>query len=72
MARVQRLAATVAFAVVLGSIFVALQAARSHAGRTHVAAASTHSCLDMNGKSFAWSYANVPFAATCDVGPDSK
>jgi hypothetical protein len=26
---------------------------------------SGRTCVDMNGKSFSWSWANVPFAAVC-------
>jgi hypothetical protein len=33
---------------------------------------STHSCSDMNGKAFGWSWSNVPFASTCDARPDAK
>jgi hypothetical protein len=33
---------------------------------------SKHACVDLNGGSFEWRWANVPFASSCDARPDAK
>jgi hypothetical protein len=79
--------AVVAF-VVGGGIGVSVQAARSPSAiviaRARLAEGlkvaqasqtnqgSKHACVDLNGGSFEWRWANAPFASSCDARPDAK
>ncbi len=73
MTRIQKLAGVAVFAFAICGALLTVHAARPPAqlAGTNVADASTHTCIDMNGKAFEWGFSNVPFAAICDAKPDA-
>jgi hypothetical protein len=86
MTRKQKLMGIAVIAlIVAGGMGVAVHAARSpmaiaraklandlRVTEAHeVALGSRHACVDMQEGSFEWRWANVPFASTCDAGPDA-
>jgi hypothetical protein len=77
MTRVRALTGIVVFAIATGGAVISVQATKPvalpAASRTAAPPAhSRHSCIDMNGNTFGWSWSNVPFASQCDARPDAK
>ena len=77
MTRLQVMAGIAVFAVATGSAVACVQATKpapqaTASGTVAAPTPSTHSCTDMNGKTFGWSWSNVPFASNCDARPDAK
>jgi len=72
----QTLAGIAVFAATASGAVISIQAitpvTRATSSATTAAPPSTHSCADMNGKRFGWSWSNAPFASSCDVRPDEK
>jgi hypothetical protein len=86
MTRKQKLIGIALFALIAGGgMGVAVHAARSPmalarakltndlkvAEAHELAQGSRHACVDIKEGSFEWRWANVPFASTCDAGPDA-
>jgi hypothetical protein len=88
MTRKQKLIgiAVIALLIVGGGMGVAVHAARSPmaiaraqlandltvAEAREVAQGARRACVDMQEGSFEWRWANVPFASTCEAGPDAS
>ncbi|MGH6680534.1 MAG: hypothetical protein ACREDL_16755 [Bradyrhizobium sp.] len=74
MTRIQALAGVTVFAVAAGAAVISIQATKPAAEALAAGTAETsgHSCVDMNGKAFAWSWSNVSFASRCDARPNPK
>lgn len=74
MTRMQALAGITVFAVLAGAAVISIQATNPAAQPPAAGAGETssHSCVDLNGKAFAWSWSNVPFASRCDARPNLK
>jgi hypothetical protein len=71
MTRIQKLTGIAVFALAIGGFFLTAPSSRPPARLAAVNSAKTskHSCIDMNGKAFNWSWGNVPFASICDAKP---
>jgi hypothetical protein len=77
MTRTQTLVGVAVLAVAAGGAAFSIQATKPAAQPSAPSAIegpghSSRSCVDMDGKAFAWSWSNVPFASTCDARPDAK
>ena len=74
MTRIQALAGITVFAVLAGAAVISIQATKpaAQALAADTGETSGHSCVDLNGKTFAWSWSNVPFASRCDARPNPK
>jgi len=73
----QTLAGLAVFAFTATGAVISIQATKPATRATASAtaappAAPSHSCADMHGKRFEWSWSNAPFASSCDVRPDAK
>jgi hypothetical protein len=73
MTRGQKLGGIAVFAFAGCGVLLSVRAARPPVplASANLADASTHTCIDMNGKVFEWGFSNVPFAAICDAKPDA-
>jgi hypothetical protein len=73
MTRLQKLAGVAVFAFAICGALLTAQATRPpvHLAGANLADASTHTCVDMNGKALGWGFGNVPFAAIYDAKPDA-
>lgn len=78
MTRRQKLGGIAVLAFAGCGVLLSVRAARppvpladAYLADAYLADASTHTCIDMNGKVFEWGFSNVPFAAICDARPDA-
>ena len=74
MTRMQALAGLAVFAATAAGAVISVQAIKpvTRTADASASAASRRPCADMNGHTFNWSWANVPFASSCGAGHDAK